>query len=40
MPPSESDVIRLESVWKIFGDRSEEAMQAIRSQEPVKTRGS
>ena len=32
MPPSESDVIRLENVWKIFGDRSEEAMQAVRSQ--------
>ena len=32
MPPSESDAIRLENVWKIFGDRSEEAMQAVRSQ--------
>ena len=32
MPPSESDVIRLENVWKIFGDRSEEAMRAVRSQ--------
>ena len=36
MPSSESDVIRLESVWKIFGDRSEEAMQAIRSQDLSK----
>ena len=37
MPPSESDVIRLENVWKIFGDRSEEAMQAVRSQDLSKT---
>ena len=32
MPPSGSDAIQLENVWKIFGDRSEEAMQAVRSQ--------
>ena len=36
MPPSESDVIKLENVWKIFGDRSEEAMQAVRSQDLSK----
>ena len=36
MPPSESDVIRLENVWKIFGDRSEEAMRAVRSHNLTK----
>ena len=31
MPSSQSDVIELEHVWKIFGDRSAESMQAILS---------
>ena len=37
MPPSESNAIKLENVWKIFGDRSEEAMQAVRSQDLSKS---
>ena len=36
MPPVGSDAIQLENVWKIFGDRSEEAMQAVRSQDLSK----
>ncbi|RBW44956.1 glycine/betaine ABC transporter [Psychromonas sp. B3M02] len=27
-----TDVIQLENVWKIFGDRAEEAMQAVKSE--------
>ena len=36
MTPVGSDAIQLENVWKIFGDRSEEAMQAVRSQDLSK----
>ena len=32
MPPSDSEVIHLENVWNIFGERSEGVMQAVRMQ--------
>ena len=37
MPPSPLEVIKLENVWKIFGDRSGEAMQAVQSQNLSKS---
>ena len=37
MPPSPPEVIKLENVWKIFGDRSGEAMQAVQSQNLSKS---
>ena len=30
--PQREDVIRCEGIWKIFGDKSQRAMDAIRTQ--------
>ena len=37
---NEEEVIRLDDVWKIFGDRAPEAMQAVKKEGLTKPEGS
>jgi glycine betaine/proline transport system ATP-binding protein len=37
MTQTREDVMRCKGVWKIFGDKSRQAMDAVRSQGLLKT---
>lgn len=37
MLPNQTEVIKLDNVWKIFGERSHEAMLAVQSHNLSKT---
>lgn len=37
MADAREDVIRCEGIWKIFGDRSRQAMEAVRTKGLSKT---